>query len=57
MSNLISFINAFLSYFLLFGVIVVLVLIAVFLGTTMRQRKNAKENVAVIEADVTKSEE
>ena len=32
MANLVAFINAFLSYFLLFGFIVVLCIIAVFAG-------------------------
>ena len=44
MANLIAFVNAFLSYLLLFGVIVVLCVIAVFIGIKMRKNKDLKEN-------------
>jgi len=44
MANLIAFINAFLSYFLLFGFIVVLCLIAVFVGIKLRKNKDLKES-------------
>ncbi|MBQ8598151.1 MAG: hypothetical protein IJ409_10215, partial [Lachnospiraceae bacterium] len=40
MSNFILFINSFLSYLLVMAVIVVLVGIAVFIGITMRKKKN-----------------
>lgn len=48
MSNLILFINSFLSYLLVMAVIVVLVAIAIFIGITMRKKKNLKH---VIESD------
>lgn len=41
MNNLILFVNAFLSYGLLFLFIVALILIACFIGISMRKRKNA----------------
>ncbi len=43
MANLIAFINAFLSYFLLFGVIVLLCLAAAFVGIKLRKNKDLKE--------------
>lgn len=43
MNNLILFTNSFLSYLLCFAVFVVAVLIAVFIGTSARKAKNAKE--------------
>lgn len=42
MSNLILFLNSFLSYLLLMAVIVVLAGIAVFIGIKMRKRSNEK---------------
>lgn len=45
MSNLILFINSFLSYLLLMAVIVVLAGIAVFIGIKMRKRSNDKSAV------------
>ena len=42
MANLISFVNSFLSYVVLMGIIVVLAGIAVAIGTTMAKKKNAK---------------
>ena len=44
MANLIAFVNTFLSYFLLFGFIVLLCLVAVFVGIKMRKNKDLKEN-------------
>ena len=44
MANLIAFVNAFLSYLLLFGFIVVLCLIAVFVGIKLRKNKDLQEN-------------
>lgn len=41
----VSFANAFLSYLLLFLIIVVLGGIAITIGITLRKRKNAKEAV------------
>lgn len=43
MTNLILFANSFLSYLVCFGVFVVAVLIAIFIGTSMRKAKNVKE--------------
>ena len=43
MNNLILFLNSFLSYILLFLVIVVVAGIALFIGITMRKKSNAKE--------------
>ena len=42
MTNLILFINAFLSYLLLFALIVVLVIVACFIGIKWRKSKDAK---------------
>lgn len=41
MNNLILFINSFLSYLLVFAVIVVVVAVAI--GITLRKKKDAKE--------------
>lgn len=46
MSNLIAFVNAFLSYFLLFAFIVVLCLIAAFIGIKLRKNKDLKQSAA-----------
>ncbi len=43
MGNLIAFINAFLSYGALFLFIVVLCVIAAFVGIKLRKNKNQKE--------------
>lgn len=51
MSNFISFLNSFLSYFILFGVFVVLALAAVFIGITLRKNKNAKASGIQAESD------
>ena len=45
MNNLISFVNSFLSYGLLFLFVIVLALIACFIGISMRKRKNAQIEV------------
>ena len=42
MANLIAFINSFLSYFLLFAFIIVLCLIAAFVGIKLRKNKDLK---------------
>lgn len=42
MTNLILFINAFLSYFVLFAFIVVLVVVACVIGVKWRKSKDAK---------------
>lgn len=41
-NNAVAFTNVFLEYLVVFGVCVVVVLVACFLGVTMRKRKNAK---------------
>ena len=43
MANLIAFINSFLSYFLLFAFIIVLCLIAAFVGIKLRKNKDLKD--------------
>lgn len=43
MSNLIAFINSFLSYLLVFGIVAVLVIIACVIGVKLRKSKDAKE--------------
>ena len=43
MANLIAFINSFLSYFSLFAFIIVLCLIAVFVGIKLRKNKDLKD--------------
>ena len=42
MANLIAFLNAFLSYLLLFAVCVAVILVAVKIGITLRKNKDAK---------------
>lgn len=42
MNNLILFINAFLSYLLIFLFVVILVIIACFIGIRWRKNKDAK---------------
>lgn len=46
MSNLIAFLNSFLSYFLVFAVCVIVVIAAVKIGITMRKNKDAKDALA-----------
>lgn len=43
MMNLIAFVNAFLSYFLLFALIVGLCIVAGFVGIKLRKNKDMKE--------------
>lgn len=43
MANLIAFVNSFLSYFLLFAFIIVLCLVAVFVGIKLRKNKDLKD--------------
>lgn len=43
MVNLIAFVNSFLSYFLLFAFIVVLCIVAVFVGIRLRKNKDLKD--------------
>lgn len=43
---MVSFVNVFLSYFILFAVIAVVAGCAVALGITLRKKKNAKESQA-----------
>ena len=44
MANLIAFVNSFLSYFALFAFIVVLCLVAVFVGIKLRKNKDLKDS-------------
>lgn len=56
MSNLIAFLNSFLSYLLLFGTFVLIAAVAIFIGITLRKNKNAKvvaEESAEDTAEVT----
>lgn len=43
MANLIAFVNSFLSYFALFAFIVVLCVVAVFVGIKLRKNKDLKD--------------
>ena len=51
MSNLILFINAFLSYLLVFVVITILIVAAILVGIKMRKNKNAKEALEQADAE------
>lgn len=53
MANLIAFINSFLSYLLLFGVCVAVVVIACLIGVRLRRNKDAK--TAALEAEQTET--
>ena len=44
MSALVAFVNSFLSYLLLMAVIVVVAGVGIFIGITMRRKKNLKES-------------
>ncbi len=46
MNNFALFFNSFLSYLLLFAVIVAVAGIAMFIGIKMRKKKNAEEQAA-----------
>lgn len=52
-NNAVAFTNVFLEYLVVFGVSVVVVLVACFLGVTMRKRKNAKLELEAAGADQT----
>lgn len=54
MNNLILFVNSLLSYLLVFVVIVIVAGIAIFIGITMRKKKNAQE---ALEAETADAEE
>ena len=54
MNNLILFVNSLLSYLLVFVVIVIVAGIAMFIGITMRKKKNAQE---ALEAETADAEE
>lgn len=55
MQNLISFVNAFLEYFIVFAIAVALMLAGSFIGITMRKKKNAKD-AAMEEAETATAE-
>lgn len=42
MNNFILFTNSFLSYLLLFGIVVILAIVAIMIGTSLSKRKNAQ---------------
>lgn len=44
MANLIAFVNSFLSYFALFAFIIVLCIIAAFVGIKLRKNKDLKDS-------------
>lgn len=44
MNNLLIFLDGFLEYLICFGVFAAAILIAVFIGISMRKAKNAKED-------------
>ena len=44
MANLIAFVNSFLSYFVLFAFIIVLCIIAAFIGIKLRKNKDLKDS-------------
>lgn len=50
---LVSFINAFLSYLLLFAIIVILVIIACVLGVSLRKKKDAQAAVSAATKEVS----
>lgn len=56
MNNFVLFLNSFLSYLLLFAIIVAVAGIAMFIGIQMRKKKNAEEEQAAI-SDEDKIEE
>ncbi len=57
MNNLILFLNSFLSYILLFLIVVVVAGIAMFIGITMRKKSNAKEAEEAAHADESETAE
>ena len=50
MNNLIAFVNEFLSYLLVMVIIMALCGVAIFIGTTLRKRKDKQEAEAAKEA-------
>jgi uncharacterized protein (UPF0333 family) len=57
MNNLILFVNSFLSYILLFVIIVIVAGIAMSIGITMRKKSDAKAALEALSAeDETKSD-
>lgn len=52
-NNAVAFTNVFLEYLVVFGVSVVVVLVACFLGVAMRKRKNAKLELEAAGAELT----
>ena len=51
MSNLVAFMNSFLSYLLLFGAFVLIAAFAVAIGISLRKSKNAKVTKTESSAD------
>ena len=57
-NNVISFTNSFLEYLLVFGISVVVVIIACVIGVSLRKSKNAKIEAASVETpDVSEEQE
>lgn len=53
MNNLILFLNAFLSYAFAFIVVIALILVACFIGISLRKRKNAAEGIETEEKEAS----
>lgn len=53
MNNLILFVNSFLSYLLVFAIIIVLILVAVAIGIKWRKVKDAKNAQAAMTESTT----
>lgn len=56
MANLISFLNSFLSYLVLMGIILIVAGIAVAIGITLAKRKNAKTALETQDEDMEKTQ-
>ena len=56
MENLILFINSFFSYLLVFVIAIVVIIVAIFIGTKLRKNKDAKTAIASA-ADAENNEE
>ena len=56
-NNAISFTNSFLEYLLVFGISVVVVIIACVIGVALRKRKNAKIEAESVDAPDVSAEQ
>lgn len=52
-NNAVAFTNSFLEYLIVFGVSVVVVIVACVIGASMRKRKNAKLELEAVGAEQT----